>query len=111
MRFGSRHASGTSRRMADYRLTKRAEEDLFAIALYGIERFGAEQSATFRDRLREKFEELAQFPDRYPRGDYIREGIRRSICGVHSIYYHPQADEVLIVRVLGRQDRNRAFDD
>jgi toxin ParE1/3/4 len=97
--------------MHEYRLTKKAEEDLLAIALYGIERFGAEQSLIYRDRMRVKLEELARFPDRYPRVDYVREGVRRSICGVHSIYYRHESYGVLILRILGRQDLNRAFDE
>ena len=97
--------------MPEYRLSKRAAEDLMSIALFGMERFGVEQSAVYRDKLRDKFEELSQFPDRYPPVDYIREGVRRSIFGVHSVYYRREAGGILILRVLGRQDLNRAFDE
>lgn len=97
--------------MAEYRLTKKAEEDLLSIALFGLERFGVEQTESYGDKFREKLEELAQFPDRYPSVDYIRYGVRRAICGVHSIYYRKESDRVLILRVLGRQDLNQAFDE
>ncbi|MCA9775482.1 MAG: type II toxin-antitoxin system RelE/ParE family toxin [Candidatus Eremiobacteraeota bacterium] len=82
-----------------------------SIALFGLERFGVEQTESYGDKFREKLEELAQFPDRYPSVDYIRYGVRRAICGVHSIYYRKESDRVLILRVLGRQDLNQAFDE
>ena len=36
--------------------------------------------------------------------DHIRSGYRRSVYGVHSIYYRAEAAGILIVRVLGRQN-------
>jgi toxin ParE1/3/4 len=40
----------------------------------------------------------------YPAIEDIRAGYRRSVCGVHSIYYHIDEQGVKIMRVLGRQD-------
>ncbi len=68
-----------------------------------MEQFGIEQSALYRDKLKQRFLELTEAPLMYPAVDDIREGYRRSVCGVHSIYYRIHADYVEIMRVLGRQ--------
>ena len=39
---------------------------------------------------------------------HIRKGYRRSVCGVHSIYYRIE-EEVIIVRILGRQEPEEAL--
>ena len=95
--------------MPKYRLTQKAEHDLLNIALYGIEQFGAEQSRRYYNKLQERFDKLAEQPERYPLVEHIRKGYRRSVCGVHSIYYRIDQGGVEIVRVLGRQDSTKAF--
>lgn len=40
----------------------------------------------------------------YQAVDDIREGYRRSVCGVDSIYYHIVDNKVEIMRILGQQD-------
>lgn len=95
--------------MADYWLTQAAEDDLLEIAEFGIARFGWEQVVRYRDTLKARFEQLAEEPEVYPRVDHVRAGYRRSVCGVHSIYYRQIGGDVEIVRVLGRQDINRSF--
>lgn len=90
--------------MPKYRLTQQAEHDLLSIALYGIEQFGAERFRRYYNKLQERFDKLAEQPELYPLVEHIRKGYRRSVCGVHSIYYRIDQDGVEIVRVLGRQD-------
>ena len=95
--------------MPEYRLTQAAENDLIGIALYGDERFGEDQSNRYRDQLKQHFARLAQNPRLYPAVDHIRAGYRRSVCGAHAIYYRVQSRDVMIVRILGRQDVQRAL--
>jgi len=90
--------------MPDYRLTQAAKQDLVTIAEYGDERYGFEQSNRYRDLLKQRFSKLAMQPLLYPSVDHIRMGYRRSVCGVHSIYYRIENDTVEIIRVIGRQD-------
>lgn len=90
--------------MPDYYLTERAAEDLFEIACYGIDAFGLDHAMQYRDSLKARFAQLALYPQRYPRVDHIRPGYRRSVVGVHSIYFRQVGSEVEIVRILGRQD-------
>ncbi|WP_407943638.1 type II toxin-antitoxin system RelE/ParE family toxin, partial [Maribrevibacterium harenarium] len=39
-----------------------------------------------------------------PAVDYIRPGYRRSVCGVHAIFYRVQPDYVEIMRIIGHND-------
>ncbi len=95
--------------MADYRLSKAAREDLIAIAEYGDAHFGVAQSDRYRDQLTRRFSALAEHPTLYPPVDHIRQDYRRSVCGVHSIYYRIDKGAVEIMRVLGRQGLTTAF--
>jgi toxin ParE1/3/4 len=38
------------------------------------------------------------------KADLIRDGYRRSVCGVDSIYYRVDGDTVEIMCILGQQD-------
>ena len=95
--------------MGKYRLTESAKEDLIAIAQYGDSNFGIVQSDRYRDQLKQRFSLLAEQPMLYPSVEHIHRGYRRSVCGVHSIYYRLEGDIVHIVRVLGRQSLAKAF--
>ena len=90
--------------MYEFRITQAAREDLIDIALYGDENFGVAQSDRYRDQLKQRFFILAEQPFLYPSVNHITRGYRRSVCGVHSIYYRIEKNTVEIVRVLGRQD-------
>ena len=90
--------------MRSYKLSNKARSDLIAIARYGDEHFGAESSDRYRDQLTSHFELLARQPLLFPAVDPIRQGYRRSICGVHSVYYRISDDGVAIMRIIGRQD-------
>lgn len=80
----------------------------FDIALYGDEQFGITQSDYYRDKLKKQFSVLAKNPKQYSTVDHIRVGYRRSVCGVHSIYYKIAADGIVeIVRIL----RSQSVDD
>jgi len=82
--------------MSNYRISKAAREDLFIIAQYGDVTFGIPQSDRYRDLLKQRFSLLAKHPLLYPSVDYIRLGYRRSVCGVHSIYYRIDKDTIEI---------------
>jgi toxin ParE1/3/4 len=104
MRYGKTLGPAARLKVAEYRLSTLAEEDLAGIAEYGDEHFGVAQSDRYRDQLKQRFSILAKQPYLYPAIEDIRAGYRRSVCGVHSIYYHIDEQGVKIMRVLGRQD-------
>lgn len=95
--------------MREYRLAKRAKDDLIAIANYGDEHFGVAQSDRYRDQLKQRFSVLAEQPQLYPAVDHIRPGYHRSVCGAHSIYYRIEEQGVEIMRILKHQDLSKAF--
>ena len=95
--------------MAGYRLNERALADLDRLYEYGILTFGLRMADEYYDGLIKRMQEIADRPKLYPVVDHIREGYRRSVCGVHSIYYRIGVEGVEIVRVLGRENPARAF--
>ena len=99
MKFGK-----TPDAVGRYRLSKAAEEDLIGIALFGDEHFGIAQSNRYRDQLERRFSALAEQPLLYPAVDHLREGYRRSVCGVHSIFYRIDGKVVEVIRILKNQD-------
>ena len=93
--------------MAKYRLSNIAKEDLISIACWSDEHHGIERSNQYRDDLKAHFMFLAENPLLYPAVDHIRFGYRRSVCGVHSVYYRIDGGIVEIMSVLRAQDPDR----
>jgi len=90
--------------MGSYKLSEDAKADLIRIHQHGVREFGEEQADKYFAALFDRFEQIAQQPLLYPAVDFIREGYRRSVCGVDSIYYRIKGDTVEIMNILGRQD-------
>jgi toxin ParE1/3/4 len=87
-----------------YKLSNEAKTDLARIYWHGVERFGISQADQYLDALIRRFDEISETPHKYPAVDHIREGYRRSVCGVHTIYYRVDNEIIKIMRILGRQD-------
>jgi toxin ParE1/3/4 len=92
--------------MANFKLTSKASADIDRIYDFGIDRFGLTRANQYLDMLEQRFNELAKTPLTYPSVAHIRAEFRRSVCGVHSIYYRITPDGVEIIRVIGHQDFN-----
>lgn len=87
-----------------YRLSEEAKLDLARIYWRGFYEFGEAQADRYLAALIQRFNEIAALPFKYPSVDHIREGYRRSVCGVDSIYYRLRGGTVEVMRILGRQD-------
>ena len=87
-----------------YKLSNEAKMDLARIYWRGVEEFGELQAGCYYEALIQRFGDIAEAPYKYQSVDHIREGYRRSVCGVDSIYYRVSGDVTEIMRVLGRQD-------
>tara|TARA_R110002073_G_scaffold68404_2_gene170043 strand:+ start:94 stop:399 length:306 start_codon:yes stop_codon:yes gene_type:complete len=87
-----------------YRLSKEAKQDLARIYWHGYYQFGQTQAGRYLAALLRRFGKISASPFMYPSVDHIREGYRRSICGVDSIFYRLNGDTVEIMRILGRQE-------
>ncbi len=90
--------------MGNYKLSPDAEADLHRIWLRGLREYGEDQADKYYYNFIARFAEIAEQPYLYQAVDYIREGYRRSVCGIDSIYYHVDGDTVEIMNILGRQD-------
>ena len=92
--------------MAEYRLSNEAKKDLIRIHQYGVERFGITQADKYFDSFFECFEIIAQRPFSFESVDYVKNGYRRCVCGVDSVFYKINNGTVEIMAIIGRQDLN-----
>ena len=90
--------------MTHYTLTWRADVDLERILDYGIEEYGLDDALAYYNKLTQRFSVLVEQPYLYQSVDHIRTGYRRSVCGIHSIYYRIESEEIIIIRILHNQD-------
>ena len=90
--------------MPKFRLSNSAVRELIDIAIYGDEHYGANASDAYRARLEKRFSIIAEQPLLYPAVDHIRTGYRRSVLDGLSIYYRIESDDIVIVRLIGRQN-------
>ena len=90
--------------MANYRISEDAKEDLRRIYRRGVREYGEAQADQYYDAFFDRFEALAEQPYLYQAVDDIRDGYRRSVCGVDSIYYRVDGDTVEVMAILGQQD-------
>ena len=95
--------------MASYRLNREALEDLDRLYEHGVLTFGLRQADAYFDGIVNRFQKIADQPELYPAIDHIRQGYRRSVYRSHSIYYRIDPDEIVIVRILGQQDTDKAL--
>jgi toxin ParE1/3/4 len=95
--------------MGKYRLTADAKDDLRRIYYRGLEKWGEAQADQYYNAFFDRFEQIAEQPYLYQAVDHIREGYRRNVCGVDSIYYRVVGGTVEIMNILGRQDTDEAL--
>jgi toxin ParE1/3/4 len=90
--------------MGSYKLSEDAQADLIRIHQRGVRLDGEAQADKYFYDFIDRFEQLAEQPYLYQAVDDIREGYRRSVCGVDSIYFRVDGDTVMIMSILGQQD-------
>ena len=93
--------------MVSYRLSNEAKKDLIRIHHYGVEKYGVTQADKYFNAFFEHFEIIAERPFSFESVDYIKDGYRRSVCGVDSIYFRIVNDTVEIMAIIGKQDLNK----
>lgn len=92
--------------MSSYRLTRRAEDDLLDIFLFGLERFGLAQAERYKLGLERCFTILADNPKIDRLADTVAPGLRRHEHESHVVLYEEASDGVLIVALVhGRSVR------
>ncbi|MHA1564320.1 MAG: type II toxin-antitoxin system RelE/ParE family toxin [Alphaproteobacteria bacterium] len=95
--------------MASYRLSNAAGSDIDRLFVFGFTRFGLKQADSYVEGLYERLDDLAENPERWQAVAHIRAGLRCSKYGSHSIYYRIEPAEIVILRILGREDPHRQF--
>ncbi|TAE83261.1 MAG: type II toxin-antitoxin system RelE/ParE family toxin [Alphaproteobacteria bacterium] len=95
--------------MTHYRISKKAEQDLQNIWLYGVKYYDEQQADNYFFELIDKCSLVAKEPLHYQSVEHIRAGYRRTICGMHSIYYRICSDDgvVEIMAIIKNQDIQR----
>lgn len=93
--------------MCKYKLSNVAKEDLIRIHHYGVKQFGLKQADKYFDSFFVHFELIAKNPQSFESVDFIKPGYRRCVCGVDSIFYKINGDEIEIMAIFGRQDLNQ----
>lgn len=91
----------------DLRLSVVAEADLAALYEYGLVHWGERKADEYYDALIGHLDRLRENPFLYAPVEEIRPGYRRSVCGVHAIYYRVMRDSVEVMAVIGMQDMQR----
>ena len=89
--------------MFSYKLNIQAEEDLARIFEYGMGRFGLLQANKYYDMLFDCFSKIASNPYLFPEAIRFRQGYGYCVCGVDTIFYKINANEIEIMAIIGRQ--------
>jgi len=90
--------------MYNYKLSFEAEEDVIRIFEYGLGRFGLQQATKYYDMMYECFDRIASNPYQFPVVVNYKNAARFCVCGVDTIYYNINGEEVEIITIIGRQD-------
>ena len=92
--------------MYKYKLSNIAKDDLIQIYQFGEQRFGIKQAEIYFDSFFTHFEIIAKNPYLFEAVDFIKHGYRRCVCGVDTIYFKINAEEIEIMTIIGRQELN-----
>jgi toxin ParE1/3/4 len=77
-----------------------AEEDINGIAAYTTSTWGWRQTDQYLAKLEDGFNLLAQNPSIGRLSDSIHAGLRRLEIGRHVVFFLPEPNGILVVRVL-----------
>jgi toxin ParE1/3/4 len=93
--------------VSEYRLTKRADNDLLEIFIYGIEQFGEAQAERYQHQMIDCFRLLASNPRVGRMAETIGNGVRRHEHGRHVVLYEDAPYGVLILALVHAQNIRR----
>jgi toxin ParE1/3/4 len=85
-----------------FSVSKRAQSDLRAIAIYTVRKWGTGQAVVYAKNLEACFQTLAEMPG-MGRCDAISPGLHRHEQGKHVVFYRLKPGGIRITRVLHQQ--------
>ena len=89
-----------------YTLSRAAEQDIIALYVDGVKKFGNAQAEKYFAKLEDAFALLAEFPGLAYEREEFTPPVRIHPCGEHVIIYRvDEAENIFIIRVRhGRED-------
>jgi toxin ParE1/3/4 len=90
--------------MPIFKVSQKAEDDLFSIGKYTEEQWGIDQRNKYLDEINQRFHQLADNPE-YPTSkarNEIKQGIFSLLINEHVIIYRKASYGVRIIRVLNQ---------
>jgi toxin ParE1/3/4 len=88
----------------NYFLAREAKEDLWRIYEFGVYKFGVTQADKYFNMMHDCFDKIASNPYMFPEVIRYKSSYRFCVCGVDTIYYKINNDEIEIITIIGRQD-------
>jgi len=88
----------------NYKINLEAKEDLRQIYSYGYHKWGVKQADKYFNQLFNCFDNICQNHHQFPQVNEIRQGYKRCVCGVDTIYFRLNNDIIEIMRVIGSQE-------
>lgn len=89
----------------DYRLSRKAADDIFNLYIEGVEQFGSTQADKYHSALEETFRLLAHSPKIAREREELSPPVRIHRFQSHVIVYREEDHGILIIRVRhGRED-------
>ncbi|HME09111.1 MAG TPA: type II toxin-antitoxin system RelE/ParE family toxin [Bryobacteraceae bacterium] len=89
--------------MAQFRLSRAAELDLFDIGTHTLRTWGVDQIIRYLDDLEACCQGLPDSPELGRPCDHIRPGLRRMEQGKHVVFFRPEPGGVLVSRTLNER--------
>lgn len=95
--------------MRRYTLSRKAEEDVIDIFMYGVAQFGLQQAERYHDLLEKTFQFLAENPEAARERVEIMPPVRIHPIESHIVIYTvDESNDIFVVRVRhGREDWGR----
>lgn len=86
--------------MATFKVSAKAEADLYDIGLYTQHKFGVKQRNWYLDEIMDKFQVLANQPELGQDRSTLKTGYHSSLSGSHVIFFKNHSYGIRIIRVL-----------
>ena len=86
--------------MAEYRLSKRAQNDLDAVFDHTVGKWGLQQALHYSNLIEEACADLAEAPKLSQDCSFIRAGYRRRSVESHVIYFRTTTWGIAVIRIL-----------